>query len=154
MVTTATTSEAAVRAILARVPDPELPVTSVVDLGMIHAVQVGAAGIEVTVLPTFLGCPALELILGSIRDALTPLGMPVEVRTTLAVPWTSERISAEGRRALAAAGIAPPSDPADLRCPHCDSARTVLDNAFGPTQCRSLHYCPDCRQPFEAIRVM
>jgi ring-1,2-phenylacetyl-CoA epoxidase subunit PaaD len=144
---------AQVQTVLGRVPDPELPVTSVVDLGMIHSVSVGADGIAVAVLPTFLGCPALEIILADIRDALLPFGVPVDVRTSLAIPWTPERITAEGRRALAAAGIAPPTDAADPPCPHCGSDRTVMDNAFGPTQCRSLHYCRACRQPFEAIRA-
>lgn len=146
-------TEAQVRAVLAHVPDPELPVTSVVDLGMIHDVSVHPGGITVTVLPTFLGCPALEIILADVRDALLPLGVPVDVRTSLAIPWTPTRITADGRRALAAAGIAPPSDAADPPCPHCGSDRTVMDNAFGPTQCRSLHYCRACRQPFEAIRA-
>ncbi len=95
----------------------------------------------------------MELILGDIRAALAPLGVPVDVRTSRAVPWTPERITADGRRALAAAGIAPPTDAANPPCPLCGSDRTVMDNAFGPTQCRSLHYCRDCRQPFEAIRA-
>jgi ring-1,2-phenylacetyl-CoA epoxidase subunit PaaD len=146
-------TEAQVRAILATVPDPELPVTSVLDLGMIHGVSVADGRIEVTVLPTFLGCPALEIILTDVRDALLPLGVPVDVRSTMAVPWTPARITVDGRRALAAAGIAPPTDAAEPPCPHCGSDRTVMDNAFGPTQCRSLHYCRACRQPFEAIRA-
>jgi len=146
-------TEAQIRAVLARVPDPELPVTSVVDLGMIHDVSVDPGGITVAILPTFLGCPALEIILADVRDALLPFGVPVDVRTSLAIPWTPTRITADGRRALAAAGIAPPSTAADPPCPHCGSDRTVMDNAFGPTQCRSLHYCRACRQPFEAIRA-
>jgi ring-1,2-phenylacetyl-CoA epoxidase subunit PaaD len=146
-------TEAQVRAILATVPDPELPVTSVVDLGMIHGVSVADDRIQVTVLPTFLGCPALEIILADVRDALVPLGVPVDVRSSMAVPWTPARITAAGRRALTEAGIAPPSDAAEPPCPHCGSDQTVMDNAFGPTQCRSLHYCRACRQPFEAIRA-
>jgi ring-1,2-phenylacetyl-CoA epoxidase subunit PaaD len=141
-----------VRAILATVPDPEIPVLSVVDLGVIHAVDIDDRGITVGVLPTFLGCPAIELILGAVREALTPLGRPLDVHLTTAVPWTSERITSEGRRALAAAGIAPPTDAQAPACPYCASDRTVMDNAFGPTRCRSLHYCRDCRQPFEAFR--
>ena len=143
-----------IRSILANVPDPEIPVLSVIDLGVIHAIDIDDRGITVGVLPTFLGCPAIELILGAVRDALTPLGRPLDVHLTTAVPWTSERITVEGRRALAAAGIAPPTDAPTLppACPYCASARTVMDNAFGPTRCRSLHYCRDCRQPFEAFR--
>lgn len=151
--TGARVTEAQVRSVLARVPDPEMPVVSVLDMGMIHAVHLDQQRITVQVLPTFLGCPAVELILTDVREALVPLGMPVEVHSTMAVPWTPASITANGRRALAAAGIAPPSDAADPACPHCGSQRTVMDNAFGPTQCRSLHYCRDCRQPFEAIRA-
>lgn len=145
-------NEAAVRAILAAVPDPELPVVSVVELGMIHEVAVTDARIEVAVLPTFLGCPALELILGDIREALSPLGMPVDVRSSRAVPWSTARITTEGRRKLAAAGIAPPGGGAQPACPWCGSMQTVMDNAFGSTQCRTLHYCRGCRQPFEGFR--
>jgi ring-1,2-phenylacetyl-CoA epoxidase subunit PaaD len=148
----ASVDEGRVRAILSTVADPEIPVLSVVDLGVIHAVDVDDRVITVGVLPTFLGCPAIELILGAVRDALGTLGRPVDVHQTTAVPWTSERITPEGRRALAAAGIAPPTDAQAPVCPYCASDRTVMDNAFGPTRCRSLHYCRDCRQPFEAFR--
>lgn len=147
-------TEADVQAVLARVPDPELPVLSLLDLGVIGQVAVDGDGIAVDVLPTFIGCPATELILGAVRTSLEPLGMPVTVRRSHAVPWTSDRISAAGRRALAAAGIAPPTDAPDPACPWCGSDRTVRDSAFGPTQCRSLHYCRACRQPFEAFRTV
>lgn len=150
--TTEGVTEATVRGILAGVPDPELPVVSVVELGMIHAVAIGPDGISVAVLPTFLGCPAIELILGGIRDALAPLGVPVDVRSSRAVPWSPARITADGRRKLAAAGIAPPTSEARPACPWCGSPQTVMDNAFGSTQCRTLHYCRACRQPFEGFR--
>jgi len=141
-----------VRAALAEVPDPELPVLSVVDLGIVHRVQVDAAGIHVAILPTFVGCPALDVIRGSIADRLGAFGLPVHIEATFEVPWTSERISPVGRRALAAAGIAPPSAVEAVRCPFCTSASVVMDSAFGPTQCRSLFYCRECRQPFEALK--
>lgn len=141
-----------VHAILGTVPDPELPVVTIVELGMVHSVIVEAARIDVEVLPTFVGCPALEFIQAAIVEALAPLGRPVTVTPTFAVPWTSERITPSGRAALAAAGIAPPAEPVDVRCPHCASARVVMDSAFGPTPCRSLFYCRDCRQPFEAMK--
>jgi ring-1,2-phenylacetyl-CoA epoxidase subunit PaaD len=152
---TAPTLEAAVHAALAAVPDPELPVASVVDLGMIHAVAVGPAAddpIRVEVLPTFLGCPAQAIIGAAIQDGLAGFGRPVVVETTLAVPWSTDRITRKGRAALSAAGIAPASRPEDVRCPWCASARVVMDNAFGPTPCRSLFFCRDCRQPFEAMK--
>ena len=162
--------EAAVRAALAEVMDPELPMLSVVDLGIVHRVEVDPADgpIRVWILPTFVGCPALELIKASIADRLATFGRPVEVTATFEVPWTSDRISPAGRAALAAAGIAPPAPGADgsigapalidleprVPCPHCGSRRTVVENLFGPTQCRTIRYCADCRQPFESIKTV
>ena len=140
---------------LAAIPDPELPVVSIVDLGMVHRVTVSDAEVRVTLLPTFIGCPALDMIRSAVVGGLAAPGRTVVVETTFEVPWTSDRISAAGREALASAGIAPPSpDPADARCPYCGSARVVMDSAFGPTQCRSLSYCRDCRQPFEVMKVV
>ncbi len=160
--------EASVRAVLAGVMDPELPMLSVVDLGIVHRVEVATGGgpIRVEILPTFVGCPALEFIKASIADGLETFGRPVEVTATFEVPWTSERISPAGRAALQAAGIAPPAagpiggSPAliDLEprvpCPHCGSRRTVIENLFGPAQCRTIRYCADCRQPFESIKTV
>ena len=145
-------TEAQVRAALAEIPDPELPVVSVVDLGMVERVVVEGGKIEVDLLPTFIGCPALELIQLSVGERLAGFGVPVEVAFTRRVPWTSDRISAVGLDRLRRAGIAPPVDLAQMRCPWCDSTRVVMDSAFGPTQCRSLLYCRDCRQPFEALK--
>ncbi|MEA2654012.1 MAG: ring,2-phenylacetyl-CoA epoxidase subunit PaaD [Chloroflexota bacterium] len=158
--------EPLVRAALGEVMDPELPMLSVVDLGIIHRVDVGPGDgpIRVEILPTFVGCPALELIKTSIASRLGSFGRRVEVAATYEVPWTSERISPAGRRALLLAGIAPPSGVSaigpvtliDLErpvpCPHCGSPRTVLENVFGPTQCRTIRHCTACRQPFEAIK--
>jgi ring-1,2-phenylacetyl-CoA epoxidase subunit PaaD len=141
-----------VRAALTEVPDPELPVLSVVDLGLVHRVDVDDDGIRVAILPTFIGCPALDVIRDRIAARLDDFGVPVRVDTTFEVPWTSERISPEGRHALAAVGIAPPSEP--VRCPFCASGSVVMDSAFGPTQCRSLYYCRACRQPFEALKAV
>jgi ring-1,2-phenylacetyl-CoA epoxidase subunit PaaD len=156
----------AVRRALAEVMDPELPMLSVVDLGIIHRLEVDThdGTIQVEILPTFVGCPALELIKTAIADRLAAFGRPVAVTATFEVPWTSERISPAGHLALRAAGIAPPTGvPSDgpatlidleprVRCPHCGSRRTTLENVFGPTQCRTIRYCADCRQPFEAIK--
>ncbi len=148
------TLEDRVRSILAGVPDPELPILSIVDLGLIHGVEVRPDEIRVVILPTFLGCPALEVIRASIAGALAGLGPGIRVDTTFELPWTSDRISTNGLRALAAAGIAPPVSPAAMRCPWCASFQVVMDSAFGPTQCRSLYYCRACRQPFEALKVV
>ena len=144
--------EAAVRHALGRVHDPEIPSISIVDLGIVESVRVTPDSIAVELLPTFVGCPALDVIRAAVEEALAPLGRPMSVEFTWRVPWTSERITEAGRAALAASGFAPPADPADVRCPYCSSARVTMDSAFGPTQCRSLFYCRDCRQPFEAFK--
>lgn len=144
-------SEAAVRLALAEIPDPELPMISIVDLGMVGSVTVGPT-IRVALLPTYVGCPALELIRAAVTERLATFDRPVEVEATFDIPWTSDRITRPGLAALALAGIAPPTPPGETRCPYCASARVVLDSLFGPTQCRSLFYCRDCRQPFEAIK--
>lgn len=152
--------EATVRAALAQVPDPEIPVVSIVDLGLVHRVVVGRGMIRVDLLPTFVGCPALDVIRGSVEERLAAFELPLDVRFTYEVPWTSDRISSTGRRKLRRSGFAPPSAGGDalvmldvaVPCPHCGSRRTVLENVFGPTQCRSIRYCTDCRQPFEAFK--
>lgn len=145
--------ESDIRAALAEVPDPEIPVLSVIDLGIVHRVEIRPDRIGIAILPTFVGCPALDVIRSSIADHLgARFGRPVQVETTFEVPWTSDRISSTGRVALRQAGIAPPSAPDDVRCPFCASADVVMDSAFGPTQCRSLFYCRGCRQPFEALK--
>ena len=146
-------SQARVRAALGEVPDPELPVVSIVDLGMVDRLEVDEDGINVQLLPTFVGCPALEPIRAAVIERLVEFGRPVTVEFGFRIPWTSDRISAHGRERLRAAGIAPPvDDPSETRCPHCGSAEVALDNLFGPTQCRSLLYCRGCRQPFEALK--
>jgi ring-1,2-phenylacetyl-CoA epoxidase subunit PaaD len=157
---------AAVRSALAEVPDPEIPVVSVVDLGMVEEVHVDRDGIRVTLLPTFVGCPALDLIRSAVEDRLRSFGVAVDVAFGYRVPWTSDRISPAGREKLRASGFAPPSpgEPgADLLiqlgsiavpCPSCGSRRTVLENAFGPTRCRAIYHCTSCRQPFETFKTI
>jgi ring-1,2-phenylacetyl-CoA epoxidase subunit PaaD len=144
--------EAAVRAILRTVADPEIPSVSIVDLGMVERVEVNDGGIKVELLPTFVGCPAQEIIRATVIEALAPLGQPTNVGFSFRVPWTSDRISEHGREQLASAGFAPPAEPSAVRCPFCGSEEVAMDTAFGPTQCRSLFYCRACRQPFEAFK--
>jgi ring-1,2-phenylacetyl-CoA epoxidase subunit PaaD len=147
--------EAAVREALAEVPDPEIPVVSVVDLGMVERVEVGDERILVELLPTFVGCPALDVIRVAVERRLAAFGRPVEVEFGRRVPWTSDRITRTGRDRLRRSGFAPPStDAAETRCPYCGSANVALDNLFGPTQCRSLFYCRGCRQPFEGFKTV
>ena len=151
--TTRPVTPADVLRVLGSVHDPEIPAVSIVDLGIVERVEVSPEGrIEVELLPTFVGCPALEVIRASVEEALAPLGRAASVAFTWRVPWTSDRITETGRTQLAGVGFAPPADPADVRCPYCSSERVVMDSAFGPTQCRSLFYCRSCRQPFEAFK--
>ncbi len=145
--------ETAILAALADVTDPEIPAISIVDLGIVHRVTVEADGsIRVELLPTFVGCPAIEVIRSNVAERLQRFGRSVHVDVTFAVPWTSDRISPHGRERLAASGFAPPAEPDAVRCPFCASSRVAMDNVFGPTLCRSLFYCRDCRQPFEAFK--
>jgi ring-1,2-phenylacetyl-CoA epoxidase subunit PaaD len=145
--------ESAIRAALSEISDPEIPTISIVDLGIVHRADVGPDGaIRVELLPTFVGCPAIELIRSAVGDRLQSFGRLVEVTVSFEVPWTSDRISPEGRERLRRSGFAPPADLDAVRCPYCDSARVAMDSIFGPTLCRSLFYCRDCRQPFEAFK--
>ena len=146
--------EAAVRLALAEVADPEIPAVSVIDLGMVERVDLADGVIRVELLPTFVGCPAVDMIKTAVAARLEQFGRPVLVETTFRVPWTSDRISAAGRAKLRASGFAPPSGEAGVRCPYCGSGDVALDNLFGPTQCRSLRYCRACRQPFEQFKTV
>jgi ring-1,2-phenylacetyl-CoA epoxidase subunit PaaD len=153
---------------LAAIPDPEIPAIGLVDLGVIGAVEVDESGVRVKLLPTFVGCPAIGVMQERIVEQLSPLGMgPVEVRLSFDPPWTSERISPEGRERLRLSGFAPPRvGPAPIGaslleeltvlqvadCPYCGSRNTTLENPFGPTLCRSIYHCADCRQPFEQMK--
>ena len=155
---------------LAEVPDPEIPVVSVVDLGLVHTVELDGERLRVELLPTFVGCPALELIRRSVADRLAGMAPRVEVEMTFAVPWTSDRITPDGRRKLRQSGFAPPAPAAvagDARplfatiamrptatCPWCGSADTTLENLFGPTLCRTMFWCNRCHQPFEQFKAV
>ena len=141
-----------VRAVLRTVHDPEIPTVSIVDLGLVHDVRVAEGRVVVELLPTFVACPALEVIRTTVVDALAVLGHPVDVSFTFAVPWTSDRLTDAGWAGLRTAGIAPPAEPSAVRCPFCDSGSVAMDSAFGPALCRSLFYCRSCRQPFEAFK--
>jgi ring-1,2-phenylacetyl-CoA epoxidase subunit PaaD len=143
-----------VRAALSSVHDPEIPTVSIVDLGLVHEVRIGPDRIAIELLPTFVACPALEVIRARVAEALADFDRAAEVTFTFAVPWTTDRLTPEGAAGLRRAGIAPPSEPADVRCPFCESARVAMDGLFGPTLCRSLFYCRECRQPFEAFKLV
>ena len=155
-----------VRDALLDVMDPEIPTLSIVDLGIVHRVDITDAGIQVELMPTFVGCPALDAIKESVQERLAELapGVPVSVKFTMDEPWTTDRISEKGREALKSSGFAPPPTgkmPARgnliqllpvAECPYCGSRKTLMENAFGPTLCRAIYYCRDCRQPFEQFK--
>jgi ring-1,2-phenylacetyl-CoA epoxidase subunit PaaD len=150
---------------LAEIPDPEIPVVSVVDLGVVRDVRVDEMRVRVEFTPTFLGCPALEVMRDQMADAVRELGVEPDVEVILDDSWSTDRITADGRRKLRESGFAPPlargAQPSLIqlsapvfRCPYCGSTETRLENIFGPTPCRSIRYCTDCRQPFEQFKTI
>ena len=153
-------------AALAEIPDPEIPVISLVELGVIKGIEVEGRHVRIEFTPTFMGCPALEPMQRAMEEKVAGLGAEPEVRVVLDDSWSTDRITAEGREKLREAGFAPPSPrPAgklDLvqlrtgvfRCPYCGSTETRLENLFGPTPCRSIRYCDSCRQPFEQFKTL
>ncbi len=154
------------RAVVEEVPDPELPVLTIGDLGVVRDVRVEDDVVTVDITPTYSGCPATETIRADVEDALRRAGVerPV-VNVVLAPAWTTDWISAQGRRRLADAGIAPP--PArrttegrgpvlvslSVRCPQCGSGDTTRLSAFGATPCMSMWRCETCREPFDAVKA-
>ncbi len=151
-----------VREILAGVPDPEIPVVSVVDLGIVRGAHEEGGRLVVDVTPTYSGCPATEVIEADIAAALRRAGWKeVEVRRQLAPPWTTDWISEAGRERLRAFGIAPPPGSRSLRgpalpvaCPHCNSTDTTRLSEFGSTPCKSAWRCEACREPFDHFKCI
>jgi ring-1,2-phenylacetyl-CoA epoxidase subunit PaaD len=151
---------------LAEIPDPEIPVISLVDLGVIRSVDVSGDQVRVEFTPTFLGCPALEVMRDAMAERITALGAQPEVRVITDDSWSTDRITPEGREKLRASGFAPPAPRSNggpqlvqlrsnaFRCPYCGSRDTALENIFGPTPCRSVRYCRSCRQPFEQFKTI
>ena len=157
---------AAVWDALAEIPDPEIPVISLVDLGVVKDVAVEGDRVRIEFTPTFMGCPALDTMRLQMEQAVTALGGEPQVDVLLDDSWSTDRITPDGRRKLRDAGFAPPAPreaaaPTLLqlgravhRCPYCDSTETRLENIFGPTPCRSVRYCESCRQPFEQFKTI
>ena len=150
----------------ASVMDPEVPVLTIADLGVLRDVEVrDDRTAVVTITPTYSGCPAMDVIRRDVEDAVRTAGFAeVEVRTVLAPAWTTDWMTDEGRRALAAYGIAPPSPRRDhdgpvavalsVRCPQCGSLRTRETSRFGSTACKSLWVCDECREPFDHFKSL
>jgi ring-1,2-phenylacetyl-CoA epoxidase subunit PaaD len=152
-----------VRDICASVPDPELPLLSIGDLGIVRDVRVGAAGrVEVVLTPTYSGCPATDVIRDDVRSALHEHGFAdVDIRTVFAPAWTTDWITEAGRRKLAECGIVPPSARGDtgvvdlalgVRCPRCGSTGTKLVSRFGSTPCQAMYRCVSCLEPFDRFK--
>ena len=159
---------------LEEIADPEIPAISVVELGVIGEVTFeardeGGERLTVELLPTFVGCPAIDVMQQQIGERLRALEMADEVRVNVSfrLPWTSDRISPEGREKLRGSGFAPPTiigpsfDGVELQvllgvatCPYCGSRNTTLDNPFGPTLCRAIYHCDECNQPFEQFKAI
>lgn len=149
---------------LEEVKDPEIPVLSLNDLGVITNIQLNNNGVVIEMTPTFVGCPALDMMKSEIREVLTKQGInDITITVSFREPWTSDRISERGKAALKKFGLAPPPSRkifADLEvlehaiCPRCDGTDTEMRNAFGSTLCRSIHYCNFCREAFEQFKPL
>jgi ring-1,2-phenylacetyl-CoA epoxidase subunit PaaD len=153
-------------AALDEIPDPEIPVISLVDLGVVRDVAVDGERVRVEFTPTFLGCPALEVMRDAMAARIRDLGGEPEIEVVLDDSWSTDKITPAGRAKLRESGFAPPAPRAAappqlvqlqskaFRCPYCGSTDTKLENIFGPTPCRSLRYCASCRQPFEQFKTI
>lgn len=154
-----------VLSLLDRVTDPEIPVISVRELGVLRDVQVDGEKVCVTITPTYSGCPAMDVMRQDIEKELHDAGITnVEVKQVLSPAWTTDWITEEGKAKLLAYGIAPPEKTADIRalkgeapvvaCPQCGSTNTVMVSAFGSTACKALWKCTDCLEPFDQFKCL
>lgn len=148
--------------VLATVKDPEIDTVSIIDLGMVERITIDNLVVKVDILPTFVGCPALEMIRENIVKAVNGLDGVDEttVEFVNTPPWTSDRITEKGLQGLKEFGIAPPpkfmteDGSWHVDCPYCGSTYVTLENIFGPTACRSILYCKSCKNPFEAMKLI
>lgn len=147
--------------ILGTVCDPEVPVLTVIDLGIIRDVKIHEAAIEVIITPTYTGCPAMDMIAMNIRLVLIENGYPnIKITSVLSPAWTTDWMTEEGKRKLKEYGIAPPQFSAshakwpsdNIPCPQCSSTNTRLISEFGSTACKALYQCNDCKEPFDYFK--
>lgn len=150
---------------LDEIKDPEIPVVSVVEMGIIREVKPSREAVTITMTPTFSGCPALQVMKDDIEAKMLGLGIEtVEVKIVLSPAWSTDWITEEAKKKLQAYGIAPPEPVRDdgfiqlelspTPCPRCGSLNTTTQNTFGPTLCKSIHTCNSCREPFEAFKSL
>jgi len=153
--------EQAVWRAIESVTDPEIPVLSVIDMGIIAGVRIIDGHVMVDVTPTFVGCPAVDMIRENLKAALLGIGEHnVDVNLVFDPPWTTDRMTEQGRRKLKEIGFSPPTKglvqlgltPQIVPCPHCNSTRTNMESMFGPTLCRAIYYCRECQQSFEHFK--
>ena len=167
MLTVTPTTHRTAYDVAAQTPDPELPIVTIADLGILRGVETVGDKVVVTITPTYSGCPAMREIAADIAARLDAAGFgEATVRFALSPAWTTEWITEDGRAKLAEAGIAPPAPPAVgpvpimlgrprvITCPRCGSHDTVTVAAFGATACKSLHRCKSCAEPFEAVKSL
>ncbi|HEV7781499.1 MAG TPA: 1,2-phenylacetyl-CoA epoxidase subunit PaaD [Chitinophagaceae bacterium] len=165
MVNTGIISSREIWDILETVTDPEVPVLTITDLGIVRDVKINGPAIEVIITPTYTGCPAIDMIAMNIKWALVEKGFsPVKVRSVLSPAWTTDWMTEAGKKKLKAYGIAPPNPKQQVcrdelfapdeavQCPRCDSFHTHRISEFGSTACKSLYQCDDCREPFDYFK--
>ncbi|MEI7978739.1 MAG: 1,2-phenylacetyl-CoA epoxidase subunit PaaD [Bacteroidota bacterium] len=156
-------TEKEIWAALEVVKDPEIPTLSMVDMGIITKVEVrGESNVYVEMTPTFTGCPAIKMMENMVAERLKEIGIEtIEVKTTFDTPWNSNKLTERGLMCLKKHGLAPPpKHEGEITmellehsiCPHCNSKNTEMKTPFGPTLCRSMHYCNDCLQAFEQFK--
>jgi len=153
-----------IRSILEHVTDPEVPVLTVTDLGIIRDIKINDDEVEVIITPTYSGCPAMDMIAMNIRLALAEHGFTkTKITTVLSPAWTTDWMSEEGKQKLKEYGIAPPNPKQQVcntdlfaeetvQCPHCNSWHTERISEFGSTACKSLYRCKDCHEPFDYFK--
>ena len=165
MVNAATIEEKKIWSILETVTDPEIPVLTIIDLGIVRDIKINDGEIQVIITPTYTGCPAMDMIAASIRMELATQGFKkIKITHSISPAWTTDWMSEEGKRKLKEYGIAPPNPRQQVcndklfaaaeavQCPHCDSHHTHRISEFGSTACKALYQCDDCKEPFDYFK--